>query len=183
MKKRNIFILGTLIGAAASLLFTPKTGKEFKQDLLNKLDDAQAKLKDFEVSEAKQVFTTKLEEIKEMINNFDWESSKIDLEIKFEEVKEKIADITEYLDEAKTSITEEAQTLSENLEEDFTLVIDTVKDTVVDAVKDTVDQAKTTAADVADIIKEDSKLVTETAKEVVDQAKIIASDVVETIKE
>jgi len=179
MKKTNIFILGSLLGAAASLLLTPKTGKEIQKDLLKKVDELQMRLKDFELSDAKQMFTGALDEVKASINNFDWEASKSELESKFNEIKDKLNDIMGHLDEVKTNIKEEAQTVGENLEDDFTLVIESVKDTV----KETKNQAKATAVDVADTIKEDSKMVVDATKEAVEQIKTTATDMVETIIE
>ena len=174
MKRKNVFILGTLLGAAASLLLTPKSGKEMQKELLRKAEEVQGKLKDFEINEAKEIFVNKLDEVKELINNFDWEASKAEIEGKFAEVKGKLNDITTHLDDAKANIKEEAQNLGESLEDDFTLVIDTVKDTV----KDTASQAKTTVTDVADVIKEDSKLIVDTAKGTVDQIKTAVTDTI-----
>ena len=179
MKKTNIFILGSLIGAAASLLLTPKTGKEIQKDLLKKVDELQMKIKDFEINDAKQMFIGALDEVRDLINNFDWEASKAELEAKFNEVKEKINEIMSHLDEVKTTIKEEVQTVGETLEDDFTLVIDSVKDTV----KETTNQAKATAVDVTDTLKADSKMVAGATKEAVQQIKTTATDLVETMSE
>ena len=45
-------------------------------ELLQKVDDLQTKIKDLEVEDVKEAFVTKLDEIKELVNNFDWELSK-----------------------------------------------------------------------------------------------------------
>ena len=39
MKKRNVFVLGAFLGAAAVALLTPKSGKEMQKELLQKVDD------------------------------------------------------------------------------------------------------------------------------------------------
>ena len=48
MKKRYIFALGALVGGAAALFLAPKSGKELQADLLEKVEDLQDKIKDFD---------------------------------------------------------------------------------------------------------------------------------------
>lgn len=150
MKKRNVFVLGALLGAAAVALLTPKSGKEMQKDLLKTIDDVQTKIKEIEVEEVKQSFIAKLEEVKELVDNFDWEASKADLENKVNDLKEKLNEMLDRVEEVKESAQEEAQHLQNEIEEDFTIVIDTVKDVVVDVA----DQTKSTATEVVDAAKE-----------------------------
>ena len=121
MKKRNLVILGTVIGlgVAASTLFTTKKGKEMKKRLLRKVDSIQNKLRDIEMSEVKGAISLKLEEVTEAIHQFDWEAPKEDLERKYSEIREKIIMIKDHLDVAKVKIHKQ-----EDVEDDFTLVID-----------------------------------------------------------
>ena len=49
MKKRNVFVLGAFLGAAAVALLTPKSGKEMQKELLQKVDDVQTKIKDLDI--------------------------------------------------------------------------------------------------------------------------------------
>ncbi len=168
MKKRNVFVLGALLGAAAVALLTPKSGKEMQKDLLKTIDDVQTKIKEIEVEEVKQSFIAKLEEVKELVDNFDWEASKADLENKVNDLKEKLNEMLDRVEEVKESAQEEAQHLQDEIEEDFTIVIDTVKD----ATKDVVDTVKDVVVDVADQTKS-------TATEVVDAAKEAAVDVMD----
>lgn len=161
MKKRNVFALGALLGAAAVALLTPKSGKEMQKDLLKKVDELQTKIKEIEVEDVKQSFVDKLEEVKELVNNFDWEASKSELENKVNDLKSKLNDMLERVEEAKEQVQEEAVQLGEEIEDDFTIVIDTVKEAtkdVADAVKDVavdvVDQAKSSASNVVDVAKE-----------------------------
>lgn len=172
MRKRTIFILGALAGAAAALLLTPKSGTEMKHDLLKKIEEMQRKVKNFELDDVKCILGEKLNEIRDSINRIDWESPKVEFEAKFNEIKGKLKEISAHLSDAKDSIREEAGILGENLEDDFDLVIDTVKET-----------AKSTAAEVADVIKEDTELVKETVKKSAEHAKKAASDIKETVKE
>ena len=128
MKKRNVFVLGALMGAAAVALLTPKSGKEMQKELLNKVDEIQNKIKDIEIEDVKQSFTAKLDEIKDLVNNFDWESSKAELESKVNDVKEKLNDMLVRVEEAKDTVKDEVKSFGDDLEDDFTIVIDAVKD-------------------------------------------------------
>ena len=168
MKKRNVFVLGALLGAAAVALLTPKSGKEMQKELLQKVDDVQTKIKDLEVEDVKEAFVTKLDEIKELINNFDWELSKADLEEKVNDVKAKLNEMVQRLDEAKETLKDQAELVQDDLEENFTIVIDAVKDNA----KDLVDGVKTVVSSVSD----DAKVV---ASSVAEEVKNVATDVVD----
>ena len=168
MKKRNVFVLGALLGAAAVALLTPKSGKEMQNELLQKVDDIQTKIKDLEVEDVKEAFVTKLDEIKELINNFDWELSKADLEVKVNDVKAKLNEMVQRLDEAKETLKDQAELVQDDLEENFTIVIDAVKDNA----KDLVDGVKTVVSSVSD----DAKVV---ASSVAEEVKNVATDVVD----
>ena len=157
MKKRNVFVLGAALGAAAVALLTPKSGKEMQKELLKKADDIQTKLKDVEVEDVKEAFVNKLDEIKDAINNFDLESSKADLETKVNEIKAKLIEMAVRLEEAKENFKDEAQLVQEDLEENFTIVIDAVKENTKEVFKEVKtavaslgDDAKFVASDVAD---------------------------------
>ena len=168
MKKRNVFVLAALLGAAAVALLTPKSGKEMQNELLQKVDDIQTKIKDLEVEDVKEAFVTKLDEIKELVNNFDWELSKADLEVKVNDVKAKLNEMVQRLDEAKETLKDQAELVQDDLEENFTIVIDAVKDNA----KDLVDGVKTVVSSVSD----DAKVV---ASSVAEEVKNVATDVVD----
>ncbi len=168
MKKRNVFVLGALLGAAAVALLTPKSGKEMQNELLQKVDDIQTKIKDLEVEDVKEAFVTKLDEIKELVNNFDWELSKADLEVKVNDVKAKLNEMVQRLDEAKETLKDQAELVQDDLEENFTIVIDAVKDNA----KDLVNGVKTAVSSVSD----DTKVV---ASSVAEEVKNVATDVVD----
>ncbi len=168
MKKRNVFVLGALLGAAAVALLTPKSGKEMQNELLQKVDDLQTKIKDLEVEDVKEAFVTKLDEIKELVNNFDWELSKADLEVKVNDVKAKLNEMVQRLDEAKETLKDQAELVQDDLEENFTIVIDAVKDNA----KDLVDGVKTVVSSVSD----DAKVV---SSSVAEEVKNVATDVVD----
>ena len=168
MKKRNVFVLGALLGAAAVALLTPKSGKEMQNELLQKVDDIQTKIKDLEVEDVKEAFVTKLDEIKELINNFDWELSKADLEVKVNDVKAKLNEMVQRLDEAKETLKDQAELVQDDLEENFTIVIDAVKDNA----KDLVNGVKTAVSSVSD----DAKVA---ASSVAEEVKNVATDVVD----
>ena len=132
MKKRNVFLLGAALGAAAVALLTPKSGKEMQKELLQKVDDIQTRIKELEVEEVKAAFVTKLDEIKEVVNNFDWEVSKSEIEAKVSDVKAKLNEMATRIDQAKDNLKDEAELVQDDLEENFTIVIDAVKDNAKD---------------------------------------------------
>lgn len=172
MKKRNVFVLGALLGAAAVALLTPKSGKEMQKELLNKVDEIQNKIKDIEIEDVKQSFTAKLDEIKDLVNNFDWESSKAELESKVNDVKEKLNDMLVRVEEAKDTVKDEVKSFGDDLEDDFTIVIDAVKD----GAKDVKEKATEAASNVVETVKE-------VAIDAKDKAKVAASNVADTTKE
>ncbi|MGL4337801.1 MAG: YtxH domain-containing protein [Turicibacter sp.] len=152
MKKRNVFLLGALLGAGAVALLTPKSGKDMQNDIMKTVDDVQAKIKDLDVDEVKEQFLNKLDEVKSLVSEFDWEASKAELDYKVNDVKQKLNEMLERVEEAKASIEDQALTLEEDLEEDFTIVIDTVKDSAKEAIN-------TVKAATEDVVKTGSEIV------------------------
>ncbi len=99
MKKRTIFTLGALLGGAAALLLTPKSGKELQLELLRGVEELQQKLKEFDQEVFKTQCKDQLEDIKEMINEFDWNRS-------LQQVEEKVTQVTSRLQSLKSVIEE-----------------------------------------------------------------------------
>lgn len=101
MKKRTIFALGGFIGGAAALLLTPKSGKELQHDLLNRVDELQQKVKEFDQESFKEQCKAQLEEIKASINEFDWNHSVQQIDKKVSQVKTRLQDLKDVMDEHK----------------------------------------------------------------------------------
>jgi len=113
MKKKTAIITAiAAVLAIAATIFVIKKGPQLKEDLLKKVDDLKAKIKDFEVSEVKDAIQAKLVEIKEDIKEFDWEKPKAEVEKKFYELKKQIRSVKKHIplieeEEATEEITAE----------------------------------------------------------------------------
>ena len=97
MKK---FLAGVIVGAVATAILTPKTGREFQDELIDHVNKLQKKVKDFDVKECvsnieitKEALQEKLEEAKKAIEDFDWHESKEKVGKKFDEVTERLNEI------------------------------------------------------------------------------------------
>ncbi len=99
MKKRYIFALGALVGGAAALLLTPKTGKELQVELLEKVEELQEKIQNFDQETFKATCKEQLDELKETIMNFDVSESIQLVEDKVKSINERIAHLKVTIEE------------------------------------------------------------------------------------
>ena len=98
MKKKTIIITAiAAITAIGATIFVVKKGPQLKEELLEKVDDLKAKIKDIEISDVKDALQGKLTEIKEDIKGFDWEKSKEDVQAKFYEIKSRIKSVKKHI--------------------------------------------------------------------------------------
>lgn len=98
MKKKTAIITAVAaIFAIAATIFVIKKGPQLKEDLLRKVDELKAKIKDFEVSDVKDAIQAKLVEIKEDIKAFDWEKPKEEVEKKFYEFKKQLRSVKKHI--------------------------------------------------------------------------------------
>lgn len=117
MKKRTIFALGAFIGGAAALLLTPKSGKELQRDLLNRVDELQQKVKEFDQESFKEQCKAQLEEIKASINEFDWNHSLQQIDEKVSQVTTRLQNLKDVIDEHKKEEQLPALRLNDELED------------------------------------------------------------------
>ena len=99
MKKRYIFTLGALLGGAAALFLTPRSGKDLQADVLKKVEELQEKIKEFDQEAFKATCQTSLAEIKQTIAQFDLSESKQFVEGKFHALNERVNDLKAVIDE------------------------------------------------------------------------------------
>jgi len=96
--KKKLIIAGlAAIAAIGATVFVVKKGPELKAELLERVDNLKAKIKDIEISDVKDALQGKLTEIKEDIKAFDWEKSKEDVQAKFYEVKAKLKSVKKHI--------------------------------------------------------------------------------------
>ncbi len=67
------FVAGATIGASLGLLFAPKSGKETRDDISQKLKEISKSIKELDAEEVKEKLTKKIEEIEEELQSLDKE--------------------------------------------------------------------------------------------------------------
>lgn len=102
------FLVGAAIGAGLGVLFAPKSGKETREELKEKLDDLAVKLKDISADDVKITIEAKIEDIKDGIKNLDKETVKKKAKAQAKKVKDKAEDLVSYAKEKTTPVIEAA---------------------------------------------------------------------------
>ncbi len=108
MSKKGLgkFVLGAAIGAGLGILFAPRSGKETRKMLKDKMDDLVKKAKELDKEEVKEAVIAKINEIKEGIKNLDKETA-IELAKKQgKKIRDKAEDLVEYVKEKGTPVME-----------------------------------------------------------------------------
>ena len=67
------FICGLAVGAGLGILFAPKSGKETRQDLMNKANEIADYIKNIDKEDVKRQLTEKINELKKELKELDKE--------------------------------------------------------------------------------------------------------------
>lgn len=100
------FLAGIGIGAAAGVLFAPKSGSETRKELKVKFDELLEKIKDVDAEDVKELVETKVEEIKEALTDLDKEKVLNVAKKKAKEIKEMADELVDYAVEKGTPVIE-----------------------------------------------------------------------------
>lgn len=102
------FLVGIGIGAGLGILFAPKSGKETRRELKEKMDELVAKVKEIDVNEIKDEFMNKIEDIRNELEDLDKEKVVSIAKEKGKQLKKKAEELVELAKEKGTPILEEA---------------------------------------------------------------------------
>lgn len=102
------FLVGAGIGAGLGLLFAPKSGKETRKDLKEKMDNLVEKAKNIKVKDVKKTIEKKVNEIKEDLKNLDKETAAQKIKEQAKKIKKKAEDLVDYAVKKGTPVVEAA---------------------------------------------------------------------------
>ena len=108
MSKKGLgkFVLGAAIGAGIGLLFAPRSGKETRKILKDKMDDLVKRAKELDAEEVKEAVIAKINEIKEGIKNLDKETAIEIAKKQGKKIRDKAEDLVDYVKEKGTPVME-----------------------------------------------------------------------------
>ena len=109
-KKKGLgkLFAGMAIGAGLGVLFAPKSGKETRKELKEKMDDLINKARNLDKKEVKENIEKKIDEIKAELKDLDKEKVLKIAKTKAKEIKEKAEDLVNYAKEKGTPVLESA---------------------------------------------------------------------------
>lgn len=102
------FLIGAGIGAAIGVLFAPKSGKETRKDLKEKMDNLIAKAKEINIEDVKNTIENKVEEIKNDLKNLDKETVAEAVKEQAKNIKKKADQLVQYAVKKGTPVIEAA---------------------------------------------------------------------------
>lgn len=102
------FLLGAAVGAGLGILFAPKSGKETRRDLKQKLDELVKKVKEIDIDEVRESLEEKIEEIRVELRDLDKEKVLSIAKEKGKQIKEKCEDLVQLTIDKGTPVLEKA---------------------------------------------------------------------------
>ena len=102
------FLVGAGIGAGIGLLFAPKSGKETRKELKEKMDNLVEKAKNIKVKDVKKTIEKKVNEIKEDLKRLDKETAAQKIKDQAKKIKKKAEDLVDYAVKKGTPVVEAA---------------------------------------------------------------------------
>lgn len=102
------FLAGIGIGAAAGVLFAPKSGSETRKELKTKFDELLEKIKDVDAQDVKELVESKVEEIKDALAELDKEKVLNVAKKKAKEIKEMADELVDYAVKKGTPVIEKS---------------------------------------------------------------------------
>lgn len=108
MSKKGLgkFVVGAAVGAGIALLFAPRSGKETRKILKDKMDDLVKKAKELDKKEVMAAIEAKIKDIKEGIKNLDKETVVAAAKKQGKVIREKAEDLVDYVKEKGTPVME-----------------------------------------------------------------------------
>lgn len=102
------FLIGAGIGVGLGILFAPKSGKETRKELKEKMDDLLEKAKNIKAEDVKTTIEAKVQEIKEDLKNLDKETVATAVKSGAAKIKRKADELVSYAVEKGTPVIEAA---------------------------------------------------------------------------
>lgn len=102
------FLVGAGIGVGLGILFAPKSGKETRKELKEKMDNLILKVKNIDAKEVRETIEKKVKEIKEDLKNLDKETVASAIKSGAAKIKKKADDLVQYAVEKGTPVVESA---------------------------------------------------------------------------
>ena len=110
MKKKTAAALlgGAAIGAGLGILFAPKSGKETRAELKEKLDELVKKAKEVDMDDVKEYVVQKSEEIEAALKDLDKEKVLKTAQKKAQEIQKSAKELVDYVKEKGEPVLQDA---------------------------------------------------------------------------
>ncbi len=110
MKKKTVatLVAGTAIGAGLGVLFAPKSGKETRQDLKNKITEIKEHLENVKVKDVKKYVEGKIEKLENDLKALDKETVLKDAKNQAKKIEVDCKKLARYVKDKSEPILEEA---------------------------------------------------------------------------
>ena len=119
------FLAGAALGAGLGVLFAPKSGKESRKDLANKINELIDYLKTIDADDVKEYVEEKISQIKSELKDLDKEKALKVAKEKGKELLDKCDDLVDYAKEKGTPYLKKAA--NDVREKTISVLEDTIK--------------------------------------------------------